>query len=131
MTYKLWHNGAEYGPLTQNEVRDRYQRGELVGVLWRRVGQTQYQPHTELEAELAEPVAPPGAVREPEPSGDSVGGQIAIVCGVLLFVIALAGAIAIPLLATLSGAGLVAIVVGYLAQIHAKLELIAHRLRRH
>lgn len=132
MTYKLWANGAEHGPYTRDEIQGQYERGELVGVLWRRVGQSQYQPHTELETELASlpPIPAEEIRRDPEPSGESTGGQIAIACGVLIFVLALAGALALPVSGAFTGVGILLIMLGYLAQIHAKLRLIAHRLRR-
>lgn len=54
-TYHLWSNGADQGPITREELIAKHRRGELEGVFWRRTGDTNYQPHTELADELDPP----------------------------------------------------------------------------
>lgn len=129
MTYHLWHSGTDTGPFTRTVIEDRHKRGELVGILWRRSGDTQYRPFEDLAAEL-ETITPEHLVGS-EPSGKSKLGMVAGGLG------GLSAAVGIPCLlispifgAALIGAGLGLLGIGTLFDIHAKLALIAHRLQR-
>jgi hypothetical protein len=139
MTYKLWHDGNEHGPYTRDEIAERHQRGELVGILWRRIGETRFRPHTDLDEELAppsefQPVVAEGTRRH------SAGGRRVGLCLSATIGFCGAGLLFIGgVLATLSGSilggammgsslvfGLIAMVV----QIHEVLQVIAQRLDR-
>lgn len=117
-------------------------RGEIQGVLWRRSGESHYKPHAELAADLGD--SPPEQVSAPglysrshisagakEPSGDSFLGEMGSAigaCGAVVgcVIVLPAPSVGVPLI----GAGLSVVAVAMLARIHAKLALVAHRLRR-
>jgi hypothetical protein len=147
MTYHLWHNGTDTGPYTREEIAKRHARGELVGVLWRRTGDTQFHPHTELGESLSPPApnaedspAMDAALldrletcqsSDPEPSGFSAWGMTLSAVGGCLCIFGIIAALVGASLAGLTiEAGLTLVVVGTLLGIRSKLDLIAHRLRR-
>ena len=132
MTYHLWSNGADTGPFTRNEIEERNKRGELVGIFWRRTGDTQYRPFDELSSELnPSSEVTPGVDPDPEPSGSSSLGMLT---GALGGIAAMAGLLGllfnVALGAALIGGGLGLLGLGTLFDIQAKLALIAHRVKR-
>ena len=84
MTYKLCHNGTEYGPYTRQEIAEKHGRGELHGILWRRVGDGDYKPHTDLDAELATSIPPKlKTTTTKDLKGGSRLGGVIVIFGVL------------------------------------------------
>lgn len=148
MTYHLWHNGNDSGPYTSDEIVSRHKRGELIGIFWRRTGDSTYRPHTELAAELEPPseelpkAAPDASDSHleylgrrvsfgPEPSGVSVFGELASGGGGCIAGVGIIALVVSPILAaSMVGGGLGLVAIGSLASMNAKLALIAHRLRR-
>lgn len=134
ITYHIWHNGQDHGPYTHAEMAGMLSRGEMVGIQWRRSGDTQYRGHTELAAELEptpEKTLEMSLPRRAEPKGDSFWGELGTALGALAICIGIAIVFFEPSVGgALIGAGLGLVSFSTLLRIHAKLALIAHRLQR-